>query len=388
MPPVLPQYGSLLDSFNLAYPFQSVNRTNYADIRLSDINTNMPLTFFSSSEISETWNPGVPFKATKEKRKLFDSTRLAGVEWEYNSLNDTSRNPIHDHDYFRSLREWSAKWRGGNHYDGSCGHEVVTAPLAGDYIAECLKDLKQAFTAGGAKANRECSVHVHVDAADYDWSDMQRLLTVYGKLEPLLYVLAGHKRVGNRYCSPCGIAYNKAMAEAKDNDKTTAILREAFNAHKWTKLDVERHHKAIRKKDGGRYRGLNIIPWIVGRRDMRKDCTVEFRLHENTLNEDRVINWVHLLVTLVDWCRTATDKDIQALPQSTTKALTIICPNSKAWILQRIRSWKRRGRENSKIDLNGRGVFSFRTVSRTRPVRTRPRSLADTFYENTGEEIF
>lgn len=273
------------------------------------------------------------------KKTKFPCRRLAGVEWEMNERP-------------REVDQWADKWGAGVHSDGSCGWEAVTPPIAGDNIRKCLTDLGKAIVDSRTNVNESCGVHVHVDARDLGWSDMYRLLWVYGRVEALLYVLAGHQRVKNQYCLPIGDAFTRALGNL---DRKGAVLGAVFNQNAPTART--RMRQQPNKKDGGRYRGLNICPWIAGRRqvkqffdmkknrtvskrEMAKDTTVEFRMHSNTKDAERLINWTELLVTLVEWCAKATDKEAQALPQSPLRALCVIAPSHAPWILARVKEWR------------------------------------------------
>ncbi len=298
------------------------------------------------------YDPGEPL--IDKFPKKFRCARLCGVEWEYNECPSTD------------LTEWRRKYRGGNHYDGSCGREAVTAPMNGDYIEKVLGDLARQFSNEGTSADNRCGIHVHVDARDMNWADMYRFLWVYAKIEPVLYLLAGQNRAkadpnGNgdgSYCKPVGVEYGKSLSEI---DRKGSVLAVAF------KFDNRRHgegsftpetakakirHDGVEKKDAGRYRGVNIIPWISGRqarapknrnlRIRKKDSTIEFRMHRNSLDGARVIGWTQLCVRIVDWCANASDAEAQALPKSALRALCeVIAPDCAQWILGRVRDWRK-----------------------------------------------
>jgi hypothetical protein len=282
-----------------------------------------------SGDDDET-KPGEPFHDGK--------ARLVGVELEYNDDNGSyDRNPL---DSFRH------KWRAGDHYDGSCGREIVTAPIAGKHIDKCLYDLGDALVTSGVKADERCGVHVHVDAADFLWSDMFRLLHVYAKVEPLLYLIAGQHRVKNTYCAPIGEKYRSALSSV---DRKGDVLNVAYNRGGAAGARAYVREYAPNKKDGGRYKGLNICPWLAGRRANRRrkpkvikrDTTVEFRLHRNTLSGRRVAEWAKLCERIVSWCAKASDAEARALPKSALRALSVIAPDSKPWIVERLRAWRK-----------------------------------------------
>lgn len=287
----------------------------------------------------------MPTKVWLDKRsKLFKCTRLCGVEWEYNGNQD--------------LYHWKRNWNGITHSDISCrGNEAVTRPMAGDYIRKCLQELGDTMNRNGVSCDNSCGIHVHVDAGDLSWTDMYRLLWVYGKIEPLLYLLAGqHRALPNApdgedesYCKPVGIKYLKSLA---DVDRKGSVLATAFDdadsrtpAAARSRLQDE---PEVDKKDSGRYRGLNIIPWLAGKTRkahaiVRKpDSTVEFRMHRNSLNTERVINWTELCTRIVDWCAKASDKEAHELPKSALRALCeVIAPDKASWILSRVKEWRK-----------------------------------------------
>ncbi len=280
----------------------------------------------------------------------FKCRRMVGVEWEFNRMVD--------------LSSWRQKWRGGVHHDGSCGYEAVTPPIAGDHIENCLKDLAKTFKEESAESDDRCGIHVHVDARDLKWADMYRLLWVYSKVEPMMYLLAGQHRAKvdrdrTSYCKPVGKEFLDSLSEV---DRKGAVLAVALGrGHSEDAARKELRLHRIHKKDGGRYRGLNIIPWLVGRaykekrmiRDKdtgravstlvpKSDSTVEFRMHRNTLLGERVVGWTQLCAKLVDWCANATDKEAQNLPKSALRALCeVIAPESAPWILHRVKEWRK-----------------------------------------------
>src|ERR1035437_993603 len=278
---------------------------------------------------------GTPWVANKADRIEFNSTRMTGVEWEYNRAT----KPGH-------IAKWMRKWRGKVITDGSCGMEVVSAPMAGDHIKKALTELGTAFSEANATADQRCGIHVHVDTSDLMWTDMCRLLTVYARIEPLLYLLAGQERCQNQFSRTCGEDYKKALLS---EDWKGSILAVAFG-HTSNKNEVaaRAHVKSATKKDGGRYRGLNICPWLAGRKLKAPDTTVEFRIHQGTLDANRVAGWARLCASIIDWVAKSSDKDVAKLPKS---ALQILCkhiaPDMKPWIIGRINEWRKMTKRGS-----------------------------------------
>jgi hypothetical protein len=309
--------------------------------------------------------PGRPFRADKvSDRKRNRSKRLIGFEFEFNNADD-----------YREMTGWCADWRAGWHSDGSCGEEIVSAPLAGDHVHAALRGLRRAMNNAGATTSDDCSLHVHVDASDYGWFDVYRLIRLYSFLEPALYMLGGQHRTGNDYCNPCGSRYLDALHA---NDPKAAVMKIAFGRDveyqdDWKSQTGARAFKGFAKpgkKHGNRYLGLNLLPWLTGRwggkrsggrktisgvrrigeSSVRKpDCTIEFRIHEyvrldggRSPTTDDAGEWCQLLATILDWCLAAGEADIAALPRSPIKALrTIIAPRQAKWLGKRLANWRR-----------------------------------------------
>jgi hypothetical protein len=343
------------------------------------------------------------------ERRQFDSERLSGIEWEYNRAADT-----------RAMDHWCKKWRGHIHRDDSCGFEAVSAPVAGDYMVRCITSLGKVLTR--ATIDDRCSIHTHVDAKDLQWTDMFRFLDLYARVEPILYMIAGQERLDNRYAVPIGKEYAVALkrVDRKDAIMAVAFCPLERDGRKHTVTTMPDHgrnsqrEKPGRRADNHQYcrrKGLNILPWLAGRgprpqtpinapvkagdtleklahrhgvsvaalmrwnkvkpggklgktivinkRTLAPDTTVEFRIHPNTHDPIRVINWVKMVNQLVEWAATKTDKDLESLPKS---PLRILCehvvPECAPWIMARVKEWRKEtarniGRQARRITIKG-----------------------------------
>lgn len=259
--------------------------------------------------------------------------RLCGVEWEINDARPRDA---------RAVLEWAHSWRGGIHTDGSCGWECVTPPIAGRYVGECISALGAALAKAGATADKDCGLHVHVDARDLAWVDIFRLIRVFAHIEPLLFALCGQDRAANRYCRPSGADFRRAL---ESPDPKGGILRFAVDDeddgfHVVHGRVVRRY--GIHKKSSGRYRSLNLVPWLArGGHKRAADSTVEFRMHRNTLDPGRALGWTRLCVAIVDWIATHNDREAESLlEKSALSALVEIAPASRPWILARLTEWR------------------------------------------------
>ena len=273
--------------------------------------------------------------------------RLVGVEVEFNNGHK------------RAAPKWLETWNGAQIIsDGSCGSEAVTPPMAGAHVAKCIKELCDELKANMAGCNSSCGLHVHVDARDMRWSDMLRFLTVYTRIEPFLFLLGGQTRLNQSYCRPAGKSYANAL---KQEDPKGAVLAVAVlsDSEGYVPAASQAREAMISgqsKKGGGRYKAINIMPWVAGRAYRRADTTVEFRLHAGSHNADRVTRWAWLCADIVDWCINATDADVAALPKSAARCLAIMSPRNKAWIVRRLLGYRKATTASRYPDVNDSGT--------------------------------
>lgn len=254
--------------------------------------------------------------------------RKVGVEVEFNS------------DSGQPLDTWCSIWGGDVHEDGSCGYEAVTPPLTPSKLKPCLEALQKALATAGC--DNRCGLHVHVDARDITWPDMYKVLSVYAKVEGALFVLGGQERYQNTYSSSCGPEYASALSETKDRRYRVLAVATGDTAN----VDFRHINKqylrvsGIGKKHGGRYKAINIIPWIAGRFKGKDDTTIEFRLHRGTHDAERIYQWASLCSNIVSWACKATKKEIAELPRSPMRALLVMSPDSKDYIIKRLKLWR------------------------------------------------
>ncbi len=287
-------------------------------------------------------------------RRQFRCTRLAGVEVEYNRCSK-----------FAPIESWAQKYGAATHRDGSCGWEAVTSPAAGDHLLRQLGDLATALHDSGASIDTRCGVHVHADGRDLRWPDVARLARLWARIEPLMFVLAGQARVENQYCEPWKDEITSRLANT--DDARAAILDACYSPEhgmpgkEWLKCKGKACENLDRKNGYGgyRYRALNLAPWITrmrlggaarydvrgqryvpSQRKLASDATIEFRLHEATLDAAELQQWAMLCVRIVECAATWTDREVARLPRSAARALARIAPDCQAWIVRKLKAWR------------------------------------------------
>ena len=249
------------------------------------------------------------------------------------------------------LAEWNGldQWRPGNFsfrvvHDGSVrpsGNEMVTSPIGGDKFMASVFELGAKLVEHGSTVNDTCGLHVHVNASDLSYWDIRRLLLMYRVLEGEIYqYLVSPVRAGNRYCRMFDTERKSLMDLGLPGLKTTGDIKKWLyqflykvkplgDAPKEIKNDQLRNMAAAsatefgagtlmgikRDKYGGghtaasreaRYFGLNLHSWL-------HRGTVEFRMHEGTVEVQELLCWPLWCGWLVELATKLTDRDVAKL---------------------------------------------------------------------------
>lgn len=161
------------------------------------------------------------------------------------------------------------------HRDGSLrrgGIELVTKPIRGRHIKQNVEYIcKLAESQGWVTSNR-AGIHIHVDVQQLELTKLLNFLKVYTLVEPALFNFASDGRENSIYCK----AWHDVDIEGVHLfiDETGDL--DKGNISQWSEL-------------GTRYLGLNL-------NSCRRYGTLEFRHLRSTLNSDRILRWIELLL--------------------------------------------------------------------------------------------
>jgi len=136
-----------------------------------------------------------------------------------------------------------------NHY----AHELAIC-VPQSKVEEVVAVVTKVLAAHSASVNKSTGMHTHIDVRNRDRSKVfSRLVAAQG----ILYAMQPKSRRDNNYCK-----------RTKSRDLNTA-------------------------RNAGRYQGVN--PEAAS-----KYNTIEVRLHSGTVSFDKIVNWVKLLIAIVD----------------------------------------------------------------------------------------
>lgn len=259
-------------------------------------------------------------------------TRNMGLELEIGHLeSDRSR-----------FDEYYGQWHRDSSVEPS-GMEFVTNPLVGDKLLQFTSEFLEYLKVYKGRVNNTCGLHVHVDARDFDYYDIAKLIVVWSKIENDVYRLCNTKRSGSDYCwmlfrplegiegrKPWISNYivhslNKPWIKLQD---LKALVLEAVYRHKITwptsKTDTAMQgleyiknlyrskylNHGYRPADNygrlwnPRYAGLNLHSWFYRN-------TIEFRMKEGTLDFDEIISWAVLCGSIIELVKGLSYQQVQ-----------------------------------------------------------------------------
>lgn len=176
--------------------------------------------------------------------------------------------------------------------DGSLsseGVEVQTPPASLSELETYIKEATQGLKDAGFGVTTACGLHAHIDATDFrdNPRKISKVLKTIYAIEDIIFSIQPASRWNNHYCQR--LTRNYAFNDFKV--KNLSKLEQRW--YKTTDLDRINYSKR-EKYDNTRYNGLNLHSLFFR-------GTLEFRHHAGTLNYQKVLNWVNILLTIVNY---------------------------------------------------------------------------------------
>jgi hypothetical protein len=151
------------------------------------------------------------------------------------------------------------------------GIEAITSPISIKYVPAYLEGFFSKYKITEYNYSERCSTHVHVNVEPLEWDQLASLCLVYQTVERLLFRFIGNNRESSIFCVPwnqTSLSYDIVYEIAQYG--STALRR-------WQK-----------------YSAMNLLP-------VTSQGTVEFRHLEGTCSISRIMDWISLLVKMVEY---------------------------------------------------------------------------------------
>ncbi len=201
---------------------------------------------------------------------------------------------------YSKVKEWDAAVvRDGSLPPG--GFEINTAPAGGDLFVKQVNDFCKVIKEQQGFVNSRCGLHVHIDARDFKYYDLRRLIRIYAVIEDVLFAMVNPKRKSSKYCVPCGHKYIAAIEEGRlPYDK---VKKDVITSVYHARTTQDSKHS---KYNNARYNALNIHSWFYR-------GTIECRMFDGTIDPEMISKWGILFALLLDWVVDNTDEETTRL---------------------------------------------------------------------------
>jgi hypothetical protein len=265
------------------------------------------------------------------------STRYMAMELESLGLDDTTG--------YKPVNQLLIDWSASAVFDGSLrvlssaietpenttSFEINMSPSSGDAFVKQLHAMCDMLKRYRSRVDSRCGTHLHIDARDLEWKDIQRFVMLYDRVEWALFQMLPQTRRESIFCKPCG---PELMANLVRNEGTPTKMRKAqrdimdtfegrTNYYLYNTMETSEEFLAEYKERKGygdygkRRNALNLHSWLH-----RK--TLEFRHHHGSLDAADLVGWASMLATIVDYNQATPEGLVDALPRNPVKALLAV----------------------------------------------------------------
>ena len=180
-------------------------------------------------------------------------------------------------------RDWTIMSDASVNSQGGQACEFVTPKCTYEDIETvqaCIRALRKA----GAKVNKSCGLHIHIDGANHTAKSLKNLAFTFRAKQDLIFKAVAPERKNNRYCAPL-------TDDLVDNIKKIKKLEDQTMKEAWYGTYYDWGRDSTAHYHCSRYHALNYHSlWYRG--------TVEFRLFNSTLHAGEVRAYINLCLAM------------------------------------------------------------------------------------------
>ena len=181
----------------------------------------------------------------------------------------------------------------------SNAHELTSCPIKFSDLGK-VKSVIDELNTVGAKVNKSCGLHVHIDAKDLSLSQVKNVLISYLIYEEVIaFTQPQSRRWSSRWCRS-----SRNVNNVRDID---LAFRSSVTNDLIKKIKKAKTIKKLFDVYGGmdpRYVKVNIKGLVAYHdqyaRPFEKTGTIEFRQHSGTTDWDKISNWISFCYMLVE----------------------------------------------------------------------------------------
>lgn len=173
-----------------------------------------------------------------------------------------------------------------------CGSELTSPVLTSsqedlNYIKEIIENLRATLKSNSYRSviDRKCGLHVHIGLNDFDRNHLRNLALITYHFEEILFSIQPGSRQDNSYVYP---------------------LRRNMNLGDFNNGLFDSNRSRIYQEH---FFGLNFENWNYNN-------TCEFRYAASTIQYKKLLNWIKLLLSLVEMARASNNIGIEELERN------------------------------------------------------------------------
>lgn len=173
--------------------------------------------------------------------------------------------------------------------------EFVTPPLKYQDL-ELLQSIIRKLRENGAKSDKSCGIHIHVDGANHNPQSLRRLVNFMTSRQDLIYEALEIEKRADRWCRKLDSSILDEMKKDKDisKEKVEQIWYSSANDGYTGGINHDHYNRT-------RYHGINLHSYF-------SKGTVEFRLFNSTLHAGKIKAYVQFCLSLSAWAITSQEK--------------------------------------------------------------------------------
>ena len=173
--------------------------------------------------------------------------------------------------------------------------EFVTPPLKYEDLG-LLQNIIRKLRENGAKSDKSCGIHIHVDGANHNPQSLRRLINFMTSRQDLIYEALEIEDRADHWCHKLNSALLIEMKKDKNLSKEKAEEIWYSSANDGYEGGISHEHY-----NSTRYHGVNLHSYFSKE-------TVEFRLFNSTLHAGKIKAYVQFYLAVSAWAITSQEK--------------------------------------------------------------------------------
>lgn len=215
------------------------------------------------------------------------------------------------------------------HSDGSLsygGVEFSSRPMNGDLLFKSISNFCKLLINNNYKVDTSCGYHAHFEVPKNDLDYIKKIFYFYSKYEKVFFNLVHAHRINLRYCRPIEATYPLDINKLMDSKSLLEFKKQLYEVDSsWSASFVQNE---VSPSGSKRYCWLNMHSIFYR-------GTLEIRLHQGTINPTKIINWLRIHNTILEYLEKVSLKKLMKSNLNKDRLLSLFPKDLKEYILER-----------------------------------------------------